>query len=72
MLVLCRHIGEKIMIGHHIVVTVTEIAGDKVRLGIEAPRSIAVNRQEVAQRIATGRDERLDRRRRTTRGEPPA
>lgn len=47
MLVLSRHRDESIMIGDEIVVTIIDIRGDKVRLGIQAPASIAVHRQEV-------------------------
>lgn len=51
MLVLSRKREEKIMIGDDIVITVVEIRGDKVRLGIEAPRTVAVHRAEVYERI---------------------
>jgi len=47
MLVLSRKTGECIMIRDDIVVTVIEVRGDKVRLGIEAPRSVSVHRREV-------------------------
>ncbi|MEO1618186.1 MAG: carbon storage regulator CsrA [Planctomycetota bacterium] len=47
MLVLSRHRDESIMIGDDVVVTIVDIRGDKVRLGIEAPQSIPVHRQEV-------------------------
>jgi carbon storage regulator len=47
MLVLSRHRDESIMIGDEIVVTIVDIRGDKVRLGINAPSSIPVHRQEV-------------------------
>ena len=47
MLVLSRHRDESIMIGDDVVVTIVDIRGDKVRLGIEAPRSVKVHRQEV-------------------------
>ncbi|MCB0335467.1 MAG: carbon storage regulator CsrA [Bdellovibrionales bacterium] len=47
MLVLSRHKGEQIMIGDDIILTVIEIRGDKVRLGIEAPQDVPVHRQEV-------------------------
>ena len=46
MLVLSRHRDESIMIGDDVVVTIVDIRGDKVRLGIEAPQSIPVHRQE--------------------------
>jgi carbon storage regulator len=47
MLVLSRKIGESIRIGDDIVVTVLEVKGDQVRVGIEAPKHIKVHRQEV-------------------------
>lgn len=47
MLVLSRRRDEAIMIGDDVVVTIVDIRGDKVRLGIEAPLSIPVHRQEV-------------------------
>lgn len=47
MLCLCRKRNEKLMIGDDITVTVLEIRGDKVRLGIEAPADIPVHRREV-------------------------
>ncbi len=52
MLVLSRKVGESIVIDDHIKVTVVEIRGDKIRLGIEAPRDIAVWREELAARTA--------------------
>ena len=47
MLVLTRRVNQSIMIGHEIVVTVLEVRGDQVRLGIKAPRSIDVHREEI-------------------------
>jgi carbon storage regulator len=47
MLVLSRKSGEKIVIGDTIKIVVVEIRGDKVRLGIEADRSVGVHREEV-------------------------
>ena len=47
MLVLSRKKNERIFIGNNIILTVVEVRGDKVRLGIEAPKSIPVNREEV-------------------------
>ncbi len=57
MLVLTRSTNQSIMIGPDIVVTVLEVRGDNVRLGIQAPRSVAVYREEViAQLEAANRD----------------
>lgn len=51
MLVLSRTRDESIIIGDDIVVTVVDVRGDKVRVGIEAPREIPVHRQEVYEQI---------------------
>jgi carbon storage regulator len=47
MLVLSRKINETIIINDNIVITVVDIRGDKVRLGIDAPKDVPVHRQEV-------------------------
>jgi carbon storage regulator len=47
MLILSRHKYEVIVIGDNIKVTVVEVRGDKVRLGIDAPRDVTVHRHEV-------------------------
>jgi carbon storage regulator len=47
MLVLSRKRDERIVIGENIVITVVEVRGDKVRLGIDAPSEVPVHRQEV-------------------------
>lgn len=51
MLVLSRKKDEKIVIGDNITIMVIEIRGDKVRLGIDAPREVTVHRQEVYEAI---------------------
>ncbi len=51
MLVLTRKLGESIRIGDSIVVKVVDLDNRHVKLGIEAPRSISVNREEIYQRI---------------------
>ncbi|MGG0814093.1 carbon storage regulator CsrA [Paenibacillus alvei] len=51
MLVLTRAKGQKIMIGQNIVLTVVEVNGDQVRLGIDAPSDISVYREEIFQSI---------------------
>jgi carbon storage regulator len=67
MLVLTRRHGERIQIGDDIVVTVLEVGRDHVRIGIRAPRSVAVHRDEVYQEIllanrgaAAGTDDRAE------------
>lgn len=54
MLVLSRHRDEQIMLGDDIVLTVVEIRGDKVRLGIDAPKDLPVHRREVYEAIKRG------------------
>ena len=51
MLVLSRQRDESIIIGDNIVVTIVDVRGDKVRLGITAPTNISVHRQEVYEAI---------------------
>lgn len=51
MLVLSRQRDESIIIGDHIVITVVDVRGDKVRLGIDAPKEVPVHRQEVYEAI---------------------
>ena len=52
MLVLSRRVGEEIVIDGRIRVIVTSVRGDKVRVGIDAPQSVRVDRQEIHDRIA--------------------
>lgn len=52
MLVLSRRVGESVVIGDDITVTVLEVRGDVVRIGIDAPRSVAVNRAELLAEVA--------------------
>ena len=47
MLILTRRVGESVVIDNNIVVTVVEVRGDSVRIGIDAPRSVDVHREEV-------------------------
>lgn len=51
MLVLSRKRDEQIMVGDDVVITVVDVRGDKVRLGIEAPESVSVHRREVYERL---------------------
>lgn len=52
MLVLSRKVGESLIIGHDVVVTVVEFRGDQVRLGVRAPRSVQVHREEVYEEVS--------------------
>lgn len=47
MLILTRRIGENVVVGDDVVISVLEVRGDAVRLGIQAPRSVTVHREEV-------------------------
>ena len=51
MLILTRKLGEKITIGDDITITIVEIKGAQVKLGVEAPKHVEIHRQEVYERI---------------------
>ena len=51
MLVLTRRSGEKLVIGENVTVTILSVRGNQVRIGIDAPRDVTVNREEIYQRI---------------------
>lgn len=54
MLVLSRKRDERIVIGENITITIVDVRGDKVRLGIDAPQEVPVHRSEVLERIKAG------------------
>lgn len=60
MLVLSREKLESVMIGDDVEVTIVDVRGDRVRLGIEAPKSVRVNRKEVWQAIRKERQAEID------------
>lgn len=57
MLILTRRVGETVVIGEDIVVTVLGVKGNQVRIGVKAPRDVAVHREEIFERIKREGDE---------------
>lgn len=56
MLILTRRVGESLMVGDDITVTVLGVKGNQVRIGVNAPRDVAVHREEIYSRIQEGED----------------
>jgi len=58
MLILTRRVGETIMVGDKVTVTVLGVNGNQIRIGVNAPREITVHRKEVYERIQAEQDEK--------------
>ena len=56
MLILTRRVGETVMIGNDVTVTVLGVKGNQVRIGVNAPKDIAVHREEIYERIKREQD----------------
>lgn len=61
MLILTRRIGETLMVGDEVTVTVLGVKGNQVRLGVNAPKDVAVHREEIYQRIQTEKSDDSDK-----------
>ncbi len=55
-LILTRRVSESLMIGDDVIITVLGIKGNQVRIGIDAPRDVAVHREEIYKRIMDGEE----------------
>lgn len=61
MLILTRNVGQKIMIGDDVTITVMTVSGQQVRIGIDAPQEVSIDREEVRQRKTDNPDYYTDK-----------
>ena len=57
MLILTRRVGETLMVGDEVTVTVLGVKGNQVRIGVNAPKDVSVHREEIYQRIQREKEE---------------
>jgi carbon storage regulator len=60
MLILTRRVGETLMIGDEVTVTVLGVKGNQVRIGVRAPKHVSVHREEIYERIRAEQDAEQD------------
>ena len=60
MLILTRRVGESLMIGDDVTITVLGVKGNQVRIGVDAPKEVAVHREEILDRIENAAAEAAD------------
>lgn len=59
MLILTRRVGETLIIGDDVVITVLGVKGNQVRIGINAPKDVSIHREEIYNRIHQNQDEQM-------------